>query len=436
MVIALVWLVALVFPKAGLHVGEVPVTIASLVVMIYGAYHFIYPGYPARRRAESRRFTRYHLVFAWVLLLSLLVNLDSLDTVDLTTWALLAGSPFAFYAGIRAKHPKRLMFIVLASTAAVGLYGLAQNLFGVTETAVPGLTHVLGEDIVRDNPIHTGSGTLKSPSTYHNGNLAASFLLIGLGFSLFASRLDRRFRVLAAIALIGAVVGVALSLARAAALGFAVASVIALSPTFRPPWMGRRLANAASAMFVVPGILILGYILTGSTGFLVERYFFETIDDPTAAGRTDGYAAWFNSLTSLSPGEFARVLTFGDWTVDPVREYLEGVPAIIATQGLFAFAAMTAIVILPCRMIREAIGSEGTVIWFGLVASASMWLIDNTFLFPPTLMNWFLLAGLAVQISLDRAAARTGADVALEDPMTISERPWRWCHERARVQAA
>ncbi|MDG2263261.1 MAG: hypothetical protein P8N50_13095, partial [Actinomycetota bacterium] len=48
---------------------------------------------------------------------------------------------------------------------------------------------------------------------------------------------------------------------------------------------------------------------------------------------------------------------------------------------------------------RAALGSSGTVVWFGLAASAAMWLVDNVFLFPPTLMNWFLVAGLSVQLS-------------------------------------
>ena len=113
MAVTLIWILALVFPKAGLNIGEVPVTAASVVVMLYGAYHFIYPGYPARMHTESRRFTRVHLIFVWLLVLSLLVNLESLDTVDLTTWALLAGSPLAFHAGLRARNPKRLMLVVL-----------------------------------------------------------------------------------------------------------------------------------------------------------------------------------------------------------------------------------------------------------------------------------------------------------------------------------
>ena len=214
----------------------------------------------------------------------------------------------------------------------------------------------------------------------------------------------------AVIALAGAIVGVAVSLARAAALGFAIASVIALSPRFRPPRMGRRVATLSASILVVAGFLLLGYILTGSTGFLVERYVFESVDDPTAAGRAGGYSAWFATLTSLSPGDLLQTLSFGDWATDPVEDALEGVPAVVALYGVFSLTAMGAIILLPCRMIRESIGSEGTILWFGLVASAAMWTVDNTLLFPPTFMNWFLLAGLAVQIARTRAEARATAD--------------------------
>jgi len=404
--IAPIWIVALVFPKAGLNVGDVPLTVASVVVMVYGAFHFAYPGYPARRRAESRRFTRVHLGLVWILILSLVANLGSLDTVDLTTWLLLVGSPLAFHAGLRTKDTKRVFVVVLCSTVAVGFYGLAQNLFGVSETAIPGLTHIYGEDLIRNNPIRTASGTLKSPSFYHNGNLAAAFLLSGLGFALFASRVDRRLRGLAVLALLGAVLGVAVSLARAGALGFVVAALIALSPRYRPPWIATRAATMASVLFVAAGAMLLGYILTGSTTFLVERYVFESLADPTAAGRTDGYAAWWSDLTSQSFFEFFHSATFGDWSINPVEDQLEGIPAIIANYGLFGFMAMVALVAVPFKMIRESLGSEGTVYWFGLAATAAMWLIDNTFLFPPTLMTWFLLAGLTVQISIDKAATQ------------------------------
>jgi len=420
-VITLIWVLALAFPKAGMKFGEVPVTVASVVLMLYGAYNLIYPGYPARLQAESRRFMRYHLAFAWVLVLSLVVNLESLDTVDLTMWAVLVGSPLAFHAGLRAGNPKRLMLVVMVSTAAVGFYGLAQNLFGIVEIAVPGLTHVYGEDIIRDNPIRTAGGTLKSPSTFHNGNLAASFLLIGLGFSLFASRVDRRLRIVAMFALTGAVVGVAVSLARSAVFGFAIAAVIALMRKFRPTWVGSRVATLVSLVAIVAGFLLLGYILTGSTGFLIERYIIESIEDPSAAGRTSGYAAWLGTLAEASLGGLLQALTFGDWFVDPVADELEGLPLIIAKYGVFALVAMASIVVLPCRMIREALGSEGTIIWFGLVASASMWYIDNTFLFPPTLMNWFLLAGLAVQLSGEPSMRASNSGATPAGVMTLGK---------------
>ncbi len=398
--IALLWILALMLPKAGTYVGEVPVTVASIAVVAYGAYYFAYGGFPRRRVAEAQRFTRYYLVYIWALVLSALANVGTLDVTDFTSWILLVGSPVAFYAGLRAKNPRRLIVIVLIATCTVGVYGLAQNLFGVEETAVPGVTHVLGEDLINDNPIRTPSGTLKSPSTYHNGNLAASFLLIGFGFALFASRVNTRLRALAGLALCSAFIGVAVSLARAAAIGFAVAAVIALAPMYRPPWIGRRIARLATSVLLLAGVLLLGYVLTGSETFLFERYIVDSVEDPTGAGRTDGYAAWFSLMANHPPDAFMRVLAFGDGRVDLIADQLEGVPAIIGKYGLLVLVALGALLLLPIRMIRSVQGSAGTVVWFGFVASAGMWLIDNTFLYPPTLMNWFLLAGLAVQISL------------------------------------
>ena len=411
--IALLWILALVLPKAGTYISDVPVTIASILVVLYGGYYFVYSGYPGRRKAEGRMFTRYYLVYAWLLVVTLIANLSTINTTDMTTWLLMIASPLAFYAGLRANNPRRAMFTVLVATGAVGLYALVQNLFGVEETAIPGVTHLFGEDLINGNPIRTPSGTLKSPSTYHNGNLAASFLLLGMGFALFAHRINPRLKAVSRVAFIAAAIGVAVSLARAAALGFAIAALIALLPRFRPSWVGPRIARVAAGLLVVVSTVLFAYILTGSESFLFERYVIDSLDDPSGAGRTDGYSAWFSTLRDHGPGEFVKVVLFGDGNVDPLEDQLEGFIAIFAKHGVFVLASFLALLALPLRMMRRVRGSDATVIWFGFVASAAMWLIDNTFFYPPTLMNWFLLAGLAVQLAVsedESGQAVTAAD--------------------------
>lgn len=403
MIVAL-WFFVLALPKAGTYVGEVPVTVASLVVMAYATYHFLYPGYPPIMAEASRRFTRVHLVVVWILTLSLLVNLSRLTVAGLTTWLLLVASPLAFHAGLRVRHPRRALAVVLIATVAVGGYALVQNLVGVEEVAVPGITHVNGENLIEDNPIRTPSGTLKSPSTYHNGNLAAAFLLLGLGCALVAPRLRRELRTLAALAALAAVVGVGVSLARAAALGIVVAVLVALMPSLRPPWLGRRTARVTAVLFIGAGILLGGYILTGSETFLVERFVSDSIHDPTGAGRTLGYEGWLSGLAALEPLDFIAAVLFGDWSIDVVDDKIEGVVALTAIFGLPAMVAFGSMLVLPCRMIRQRLGSNGTVLWLGLVASSAMFLVDSTFLFPPTLMNWCLVAGLGVRLSSDMAA--------------------------------
>ena len=155
--ISVLWFLVLAFPKAGFYLGAVPVTFASLVVMGYAAYHFLYPGYPPKRLADSRRFNRIHLILVWVLLLGLLVRFEEMSATDLAAWLLFAASPLAYHAGLRVRRPRVAVAAVLVAMIAVGCYGVAQNLLGVEETAVPGLTHVLGEDLLADNPITTRS---------------------------------------------------------------------------------------------------------------------------------------------------------------------------------------------------------------------------------------------------------------------------------------
>ena len=401
MLIVAVWLLTLVFPKAGFYSGDIPITIASVTTIVYGAWYFFVPGSPPKLAAESRRFTRWHLVFVWTIAVSVLVNLDDLTPIDATTWMLLAASPLVFHAGLRTKHPGRLLVVALISTVAVGLYALVQNIFGVTETAIPGLTHVAGENLLEDNPIRTPNGTLKSPSTYHNGNLAASFMIIGLGFALFTPRVVPKTRALSVLAVVGAVVGVAVSLSRSAVFAVALVALISMLPWLRPPWMGRRIATFASAIFIGAGSLVVGQIVFGSENFLVERFVGDAVEDQTAAGRTDGYARWVEGLGEQDPGEFAVTIIFGDGSIDRAEDKLEGIVWMTARYGIGAMVAMLVLLAIPVSQVRRSLGRNGTVIWFGLVASSAMWLVDNTYLFPPTLMNWFLLAGLAVQLSAE-----------------------------------
>ena len=399
MLIVALWVLTMVFPKAGFYWGEIPVTIASIVVIIYASWHFVMPGSPPKFAEESRQFTRVHLVFVWLIAVSLLVNLDELTPIDATTWVLIGASPLAFHAGLRVTDPKRILVVILVSTAAVGMYAVVQNVFGVEETAIPGLTHVAGEDLIEDNPIRTPSGTLKSPSTYHNGNLAATFMLLGLGVAMFATRLVSRCRMIAVVAGLSAVAGVAVSLSRSAVFAVALATLVAMLPRLRPRWVGRRIAAGASVLCIAAGSLVVGQILFGTENFLIERFVGDAVQDPTAAGRTGGVQRWFGGLGEQDPGEFVITVVVGDGSVHRADDKLEGVLWLGAKYGFGAMLAFLTLVLVPARQIRAALGSSGTVVWFGLAASAAMWLVDNAFLFPPTLMNWFLVAGLSVQLS-------------------------------------
>ncbi|MEZ5280847.1 MAG: hypothetical protein R2770_10260 [Acidimicrobiales bacterium] len=406
--ISVLWFLVLAFPKAGFYLGAVPVTFASLVVMGYAAYHFLYPGYPPKRLADSRRFNRIHLILVWVLLLGLLVRFEEMSATDLAAWLLFAASPLAYHAGLRVRRPRVAVAAVLIAMIAVGCYGVAQNLLGVEETAVPGLTHVLGEDLLADNPITTRSGSIKSPSTFHNGNLAAAMLLTGLtavGYAWVKGAGIRHSKLLVAGAAVAAIAGIGVSLSRSAAFGALVALAICMWPSMRPRSLSSRVGNILLGFSVSVGGAAALYLATGWGSFLVDRFVGDTLGDPTASGRTQGWSFLVDHLTNGSPAEVVGRLVFGDWTVDAVAERVEGVATVIANFGLPALLAFVALAALPMRQIRERAGREGTLLLFGLIAASASWLVDNTFLFPPTLMNWFLLAGLAVQLSSGDSAS-------------------------------
>ena len=394
-VLALVLVFAL--PKAGLLVGGVPVTFASMVMAGHGAWRWVMPGAQGAPVHLARSFVQRHLVFAWAVTVVLLVQLTDSGVEDLVTWALLIGSPIAFHAGLHVRRTGAVMAAILVAAVLVGGYAVVQNVVGVEEASVEGITFVAGTDLVEDNPIRTPSGTLKSPSTFHNGNLAASFLLLAIGVAAVASVVERRLRGLALLAVAVSVAGIAVSLSRSAVLALVLALFIALAPRHRPEWLGRRAASLVAVALLFAGSLVAGYVLFGAENFLVDRFVGDSVEDPTAAGRTDGAGQWWDDLRIEDSGGLLEALLVGNTEVS-LDDQVEGIVFIVGRYGLLVAAAFVIMAVGPMREWRRRLGRTSTVAWLGPAALSIMWLVDSTFLFPPTLLNWAFVCGLITRL--------------------------------------
>ncbi|KDA05870.1 hypothetical protein DC31_13985 [Microbacterium sp. CH12i] len=260
-------------------------------------------------------------------------------------------------------------------------YALVQLAGGLDATAVPGLTHALGDDITeKHNIIYVTGGEdfSKIPSTYHNGNiygLAAAFFLIFSLTRLFrghGSRLDFATSV-------GAILAIGLSGSRTAIIAAAIPLFILLLQRGKLGW--RMLVVAVGAV-VVAGVLIL-------EPDLAARY---TIDSVLASGGSGRSAIWAQYLATMTPADF--LFGTGSRAVVP-----DGWVGVVMQLGFVGTGLLVAAVVALMKRRPE---------WrIALVVLLTGAVIDSSYLTFPT---WFIPAALMAD-TLTRPTARVADSI-------------------------
>ncbi len=410
---------SMTIPRSGTKLGGVPVTAPTLLYLVLLMVWASWSMWRARLDVRGKQFHEqlavYGVVgFAAVGVVSCAVGL--VTSAEPKLWfaevsALLGFLPLFFLVRTHVRTVDDLQTVirlVVVALLLVCLYGLAQKVFGHYRVMIPGVTISYADaqqaDVFESKYNMTPIG-LKVTSTFQNGNLFGSFLALiaPLCVALASvSGLRKRFYYLMLFGL--ATVALMLTLSRGAVL----AGLVSL---FALVWMLRPLTIP---VFVASGFGALGGVLLYVMQ-LGERLFNF---DPTGAGRIPAYGKLALLYTDLSPGMFALTALFGAGMGGTVGSFSNSIfqvdsslLIILMKTGILGLLMFLAAVygVVRCVGVRDGsrITPERAVacgLAAGMIGSVTQYALDSVFMLPPTAMNFWIVAGLAVAAnSISRA---------------------------------
>lgn len=385
------------FPKAGAQIG-VPLTIAMFLFLfaLLKCHDQVIPGF---MKIKGLAFS--YMLFVSAVLVSLLFNLGNFPVFQLATVMVVIASPLALGIG-RSLNQQTALKILAISLIIVGVYALIQRIVGIVHTAIPGVTYTFGQDLSA-KPIGYGmaaSGEAqKMPSTYQNGNGAGLFYAMGIPILLAWVPSSSKHKVLKIVAVFGGCVGLLLSGSRSIMIPFVLFLIVLLVLVKNKLSYRNQMLFFSSLMFIATAGIV--YLLQSDNQFLQQlytRYINQTLSDPTGAGRTSQFVAAFAQINALDGLGFLRFLCVGlSWDQIGV---LEGFVSILFNYGLFGFIGFLFVLAAAIYGIYE----RNKLASIGFICVFIAFIVDGSFNFPPTLMNFFLLAGLLTQPEFQEAS--------------------------------
>lgn len=411
-------LISLAIPKAGTETAVLPITAANIlfVLAILRLGRNNLSGFPL----ISKNFTLVYFLYAAVISISTLANVDTaLAKPYLLAYAcVMLASPLTLSVGYTI-NPDRGMKILAWSIIFTSVYGILQFFIGIDETRIQGITFALGAHPEAKNLYRWIGETrvlVKIPSTYHNGSLFAPFLL--MGFFLLLSWKKSRLRT---IALVLCVIGFTLagsrcSVAAAAVLAVLIAARAIIKKTrkktrARTHERKRIFYIAAALTVVLLGVLGISGLLTSSIRRIYFTYIGFTLTDPTASGRT---TLWLKLLARILDFNFIEWIRFVFWGINWKR--------ILWTEGLSYFMTQFGVIALGLYlyllfMLGRYFNSKGQkFIVYGILGSFFIFCLDGAFIGTPTMINFFLMIGIALRMT--ESAASIQPDQAPATPQS------------------
>jgi len=277
--VAMTALLSTAIPKAGYVIAGFPLPVMMLAL------------FPAalllRWRTDPTAFRRLGtrlavVALAWLAYRLLILRLDGGtlgDTLALAGWyglpilLLLVGPALGSLRGEEgARWVSRLETGLLVACG----FSLVQQLLGINQTAIPGITRAVGTDYSLKPLLFVG-GT-KIPSTYQNGNVLG--VITGFFFMIAAERvLGGRGRSRDGLVMAATAVATMLSGSRTAFFGL----VIGMAVLVLRSGLNRR----TIAVFVLAGVALFGVIQLSPA--LADRLLGTKTSDPALAQRTTGW---------------------------------------------------------------------------------------------------------------------------------------------------
>lgn len=388
---ALFQIVTMLIPKAGIQLGGVPLTLSALLFLLV-----IVRNPNQTILAIQQKYwigVLYAVLFCFGICSFVFGIVSNLPVFVLAQIVTVVSSPLAGVIAFRMS-PEKSMKIVCIALILVDMYAAAQFTVGIMQISVPGISYTLGQNL-ESKPIGFGhsqeASALKMPSTYQNGNYLGLFGTLGLSLALIWKPRERFWAVVRFLAIGSGILGIILCGSRSIVLPVLLVSLLlvverykATRHDFKPTFMiGTLSAALATVSYVV--IFHSSWINQFS-----DRIFYQTVNDPTAAGRTSQWRAMAETIMQLPPAQLIRLVLLGQGNYGLIGE---GLPTFFATFGLMSTVAFYG---MPIASIVYLWKNHTTrTVAYGVFCALFAFTVDSSFYYPPNVMILFMVISIA-----------------------------------------
>lgn len=391
--------ITMAFPKAGLQVGGLPFTLNMIlfgVVMLINLKQI-----PSFLNSWGVFLIAYFLFFFFTTA-SLLINIaeQQSSSLDIAMTMVVLFSPLAAVP-ISQLSLRKAMVINSSSAIIVGGYMMVQKTFGITKTALVGLTYTLGQDLTTKPIGYASSENLshKMPSTYQNGNSSGLFLASSLALLLIWQPTKRCDKVLKYSGMICCIIGIFLCGSRSILFPmvplFAMI-VIQLYKLYQP-----RQRRLFWLLIFSVGLLSVAYFTFFGQEVLAtfyDRVVIQTIQNPSS----DRFAQWKiigEQIYQLDAVGVVRLFLIG-LTNDLFQ--LDGMLRFLAMKGIIAQLSFLVVLIYPILMLYR--DPKTKIVSYALMGIFIAFLIDMSFFYLPCVMNYFMVYEIGTKFQQEIAS--------------------------------
>ena len=405
------------FPKAGAIIKGAPITISTILCALtvlcmlpeifnYGRNHL--------------GITVYYFLYVVFVMANAILSLGNIPLKELLMAMVVACSPIVYLIGKSIAYEDCMKILSLAGII-IGLYSIAQWLFGLTQTTIPGVTLALG-DAWANKPIGYGFSQLheatKMPSTTQNGNNVALLSVLGIG-SLLSWMPKPKWSKIKWVSVCLLFIALILSGSRSANYPFAILSPIGIYSYFKVyshAEKSQKRAFICTSVLTVLLIIILLHLpqltqLANAPDLPKNPGSSSNIEDPSSSsdeqshlpdiqdqtrlfqavgnmsGRIDMWKSMWNKLT--------QEYTFTDWirlifigaNKDDRMMGCEGLPLFLSQYGV-----LPAILFMGLFVPLLFLFKKPFFLWSGFAFAGAL-VVDSSYNYPPILIWFFILFG-------------------------------------------
>lgn len=387
---ALFQAVTMIIPKAGVQLSGVPVTL-SLVLF---AIAILRNPNQTVLAIQQRKWIGilYAVLFVFGVFTFCLGVLDGFSAFKLAQIVTVVASPLAGVIALRMK-PEQSFKILCVALIIVNIYAAVQFAVGIDAVSIEGLTYTYGQSL-EQKPIGWGASehasALKMPSTFQNGNYLGIFDALGVSLILMWKPKNIPWPALRYFSIACGVLGIILCGSRSIVIPFVLVAILLLIQRYRATKsrMKGTYLSAVSIALTAGVIYMLMYQRP-----VIEQFFTrnltQTLDDPTAAGRTVQWAAIASGIRELNGFQLLRLFIVGQGNYGLGGE---GLPTFFVTFGLFGTIAFFGMLIASIIYLwRE---QKSRTVALGVFCALFAFCVDSSFYYPPNVMLVFMMIGM------------------------------------------